>query len=108
MHRVLPVPGRLSRAAGSSQAQTKFIGPRFFVYDWRPWRCTHLTYGESARGNAQRRLASATATSPSAAPKVCPEGIAITDNAIIPLKERVVDEAYDPARKLLRMVTGKR
>ena len=28
--------------------------------------------------------------------KVCPEGITITDNAIIPLKERVVDRFYDP------------
>ena len=36
--------------------------------------------------------------------KVCPEGITITDNAIIPLKERVVDKHYDPLRKLLRVV----
>jgi succinate dehydrogenase / fumarate reductase, iron-sulfur subunit len=28
--------------------------------------------------------------------EVCPEGIHITDNAIIPLKERVVDARYDP------------
>jgi succinate dehydrogenase / fumarate reductase iron-sulfur subunit len=35
--------------------------------------------------------------------KVCPEGITITDNAIIPLKERVVDEFYDPLQKLLRV-----
>jgi succinate dehydrogenase / fumarate reductase iron-sulfur subunit len=35
--------------------------------------------------------------------KVCPENITITDNAIIPLKERVVDEAYDPLRQLLRL-----
>jgi succinate dehydrogenase / fumarate reductase, iron-sulfur subunit len=35
--------------------------------------------------------------------KVCPESITITDNAIIPLKERVVDEFYDPVRKLLRV-----
>jgi succinate dehydrogenase iron-sulfur subunit len=28
--------------------------------------------------------------------EVCPEGIKITDNAIIPLKERVVDRRYDP------------
>jgi succinate dehydrogenase / fumarate reductase iron-sulfur subunit len=28
--------------------------------------------------------------------KVCPEHITITDNAIIPLKERVVDRFYDP------------
>ena len=35
--------------------------------------------------------------------KVCPENIVITDNAIIPLKERVVDEFYDPLTKLFRM-----
>jgi succinate dehydrogenase / fumarate reductase iron-sulfur subunit len=38
--------------------------------------------------------------------EVCPEGIHITDNAIIPLKERVVDARYDPVlwlgRKLRR------
>ncbi len=33
---------------------------------------------------------------------VCPEGIHITDNAIIPLKERVVDRRYDPLVRLLR------
>jgi succinate dehydrogenase / fumarate reductase iron-sulfur subunit len=35
--------------------------------------------------------------------QVCPESIAITDNAIIPLKERVVDRFYDPLRRLLRV-----
>ena len=35
--------------------------------------------------------------------KVCPEGIHITDNGIIPLKERVVDEFYDPLQKLFRI-----
>jgi succinate dehydrogenase / fumarate reductase iron-sulfur subunit len=40
--------------------------------------------------------------------EVCPEDITITDNAIIPLKERVVDDHYDPVRKLLRLVTGKK
>ena len=39
---------------------------------------------------------------------VCPEHITITDNAIIPLKERVADEHYDPLRKLVRLVRGKR
>ena len=39
--------------------------------------------------------------------KVCPEGITITDNAIIPLKERVVDQAYDPLKKLIQLVTGR-
>jgi len=32
--------------------------------------------------------------------EVCPEHITITDNAIIPLKERVVDHFYDPLRWL--------
>ena len=40
--------------------------------------------------------------------KVCPEHITITDNAIIPLKERVVDQAYDPVAKLVRLVKGRK
>src|SRR5690348_4795970 len=40
--------------------------------------------------------------------KVCPENITITDNAIIPLKERVVDKHYDPLGKLVRLLRGKR
>jgi succinate dehydrogenase / fumarate reductase iron-sulfur subunit len=40
--------------------------------------------------------------------EVCPEDIHITDNAIIPLKERVVDEHYDPLRKVFRLLTGKK
>jgi succinate dehydrogenase / fumarate reductase iron-sulfur subunit len=38
--------------------------------------------------------------------EVCPEHIKITDNAIIPMKERVVDKRYDPlvwlGRKIFR------
>jgi succinate dehydrogenase / fumarate reductase iron-sulfur subunit len=37
---------------------------------------------------------------------VCPEHIRITDNAIIPLKERVADEYYDPLRMLWRKLRG--
>ncbi|HIA39759.1 MAG TPA: succinate dehydrogenase/fumarate reductase iron-sulfur subunit, partial [Candidatus Poseidoniales archaeon] len=39
---------------------------------------------------------------------VCPAGINITDNAIIPLKERVVDRYYDPIKMLWRKITGKK
>jgi succinate dehydrogenase / fumarate reductase, iron-sulfur subunit len=35
--------------------------------------------------------------------RVCPEHITITDNAIIPLKERVIDEFYDPLAKLVKL-----
>ena len=34
--------------------------------------------------------------------KVCPESITITDNAIIPLKERVVDQFFDPLAKIMK------
>ena len=38
--------------------------------------------------------------------EVCPEEIHITDNAIIPLKERVIDEFYDPITMLFRKISG--
>jgi succinate dehydrogenase / fumarate reductase, iron-sulfur subunit len=37
--------------------------------------------------------------------EVCPEHIKITDNAIIPLKERVADRYYDPVQALWRLFT---
>ena len=39
--------------------------------------------------------------------EVCPEHIHITDNAIIPLKERLVTTNYDPIAWALRRVRGK-
>jgi succinate dehydrogenase / fumarate reductase iron-sulfur subunit len=38
--------------------------------------------------------------------EVCPEDIHITDNAIIPLKERVVDQYYDPLVWIARKIRG--
>ena len=38
--------------------------------------------------------------------EVCPEDIHITDNAIIPLKERVADRYYDPVQWILRKIRG--
>jgi succinate dehydrogenase / fumarate reductase iron-sulfur subunit len=34
--------------------------------------------------------------------EVCPEHIKITDNALIPMKERVVSLRFDPLARLLR------
>ncbi|MEO6130678.1 MAG: succinate dehydrogenase/fumarate reductase iron-sulfur subunit [Saprospiraceae bacterium] len=39
---------------------------------------------------------------------VCPEDIHITDNAIIPLKERVVDRYYDPLHRFFRIFSRKK
>jgi succinate dehydrogenase / fumarate reductase iron-sulfur subunit len=38
---------------------------------------------------------------------VCPAGITITDNAIIPLKERVVDGFYDPVPRLVHALRSR-
>ncbi|MGH7910906.1 MAG: succinate dehydrogenase/fumarate reductase iron-sulfur subunit, partial [Candidatus Dormibacteraceae bacterium] len=40
--------------------------------------------------------------------EVCPEHIHITDNAIIPLKERTADLYFDPLRWAGRKLTGKK
>ncbi len=39
--------------------------------------------------------------------EVCPEHITITDNAIIPLKERIAGERFDPIGMIWKKVTGK-
>jgi succinate dehydrogenase / fumarate reductase iron-sulfur subunit len=78
----------------------KFIGPRFLVYVARS-RCTRSTSATVSR-ELKRRTASGSATS--RVLRVCPEHITITDNAIIPLKERVVDRFYDPLSRLLRLL----
>ena len=39
--------------------------------------------------------------------ELCPEHIHITDNAIIPLKERVADDYFDPVRAVIRRLTKK-
>ena len=39
---------------------------------------------------------------------VCPENISITDNGIIPLKERVVDRYYDPILWVYHKIFGKK
>ena len=40
--------------------------------------------------------------------EVCPEEIQITDDAIIPLKERVVDRFYDPVMMVFNKIFSKK
>jgi succinate dehydrogenase / fumarate reductase iron-sulfur subunit len=40
--------------------------------------------------------------------EVCPEGIHITDNAIIPLKERIVDRRFDFVRRFVNWILGRK
>jgi succinate dehydrogenase / fumarate reductase iron-sulfur subunit len=82
----------------------EFIGPAFLVraaaYEMNPLdtadRTTYLR-GEGGIGYCNITKCCT---------EVCPESITITDNAIIPLKERVADRYYDPFRMLWRLVTG--
>lgn len=83
----------------------EFIGPRFLVYtaalEMHPLdtedRTTEL---KDAFGIGYCNITKCCT-------KVCPEHITITDNAIIPLKERVVDKHYDPIGKLVGLFRKK-
>jgi succinate dehydrogenase / fumarate reductase iron-sulfur subunit len=84
----------------------EFIGPRFLV---------HVAALEMHPLDTADRLAELKESNgvglcniTKCCTKVCPEGITITDNAIIPLKERVVDEFYDPLIRVLRLLGSRR
>ena len=82
----------------------EFIGPRFFVYAANLEMNPLDTEDRVPELKDQHSIGYCNITK--CCTKVCPEHIHITDNAIIPLKERVVDRFYDPVSRLLRMVTG--
>ncbi len=87
------------------QAVQEFGGPRFFV------RVAglemHPLDEENRLGLLKNELGLGYCNITKCCTEVCPEDIAITDNAIIPLKERVVDEFYDPVKKLFRILFSK-
>ncbi len=84
----------------------EFAGPRFFVrnqwLEMHPMdeenRLEYLKEGEGGIGYCNITKCCT---------EVCPVGIKITDNSIIPLKERVADEYYDPAKWLMRKIRGR-
>ncbi len=82
----------------------KFAGPRHFVY------AANMEMNPIDTGDrvAQLRdeLGIGYCNITKCCTNVCPENITITDNAIIPLKERVVDRSYDPLAKLIAKVRG--
>ena len=84
----------------------EFGGPRFFV------RTAGLEMHPLDEGNRlellKDELGLGYCNITKCCTEVCPESITITDNAIIPLKERVVDQFYDPLTKLLRIVSPKK
>jgi succinate dehydrogenase iron-sulfur subunit len=83
------------------QLYDRFIGPRFLVYaaalEMHP-----LDIGDRIEA-LRREHGIGFCNITKCCTKVCPEHITITDNAIIPLKERVVDQFYDPLRRLVKL-----
>jgi len=87
------------------EIQSPFMGPRFLVrvaaLEMHPLdradRLEHLR-GEGGIGYCNITKCCT---------DVCPEHIKITDNAIIPLKERVADESFDPLQIAWRRLTGR-
>jgi succinate dehydrogenase / fumarate reductase iron-sulfur subunit len=82
-----------------------FAGPRYFIraaeLDMHP-----LDDREDRKEYAQASMGMGYCNITKCCTEVCPEHIKITDNAIIPMKERVVDRRYDPlvwlGRKIFR------
>ncbi len=86
------------------QKHDSFIGPRFLTFvaalEMHPLDTLDRTAElKEADGIGYCNITKCCTT-------VCPEDIQITDNAIIPLKERVADRYYDPLKALVRLVRG--
>ncbi len=79
---------------------SEFIGPRFLIYtaqlEMNP------IDSDNRIGDLKKTQGIGLCNITKCCTKVCPESIHITDNAIIPLKERVVDQFFDPIARLFR------
>ena len=82
----------------------KYAGPRMFIRYMELE--SHPLDTNDRRELLRKRMGLGLCNITKCCTEVCPESIKITDNAIIPLKERVIDSSYDPVawlgRKILR------
>jgi len=85
-------------------ARARFVGPRFMI------RLASLEMHPLDAADripaVREEFGSGLCNITRCCTEVCPESIGITDNAIIPLKERVVDRYYDPLRIVARALFG--
>ncbi len=88
------------------ELQNEFIGPRFLV------RSASLEMHPLDVADRSEQLVKEQGVGlcniTKCCTEVCPEEITITDNAIIPLKERMVDKYYDPLKWLWRKLFRKK
>jgi succinate dehydrogenase / fumarate reductase iron-sulfur subunit len=86
--------------------QSEFAGPRFMI---RAAGLEMNPLDEADRVPEIRdELGSGMCNITRCCTEVCPEHINITDNGIIPLKERVVDRYYDPLKLIGRAIMGRK
>jgi succinate dehydrogenase / fumarate reductase iron-sulfur subunit len=87
------------------EKHAEFIGPRFLVYaaalEMNPLDT------EDRISDLRNEFGIGFCNITKCCTKICPESITITDNAIIPLKERVVDEFYDPVKRFVKLFRKK-
>ena len=80
----------------------EFVGPRYFVY--AAALEMHPLDTEDRVADLKKKHNIGYCNITTCCRQVCPESITITENAIIPLKERVVDQFYDPLKQLLHIL----
>ncbi len=85
--------------------KTAFAGPRFFARTAELEM--HPLDTNDRRELLQKEQGLGKCNITKCCTEVCPEHIRITDNAIIPLKERVVDARYDPVAWLGRKIMNR-
>ena len=88
------------------QLHEEFIGPRFLVYVAALEM--HPLDVEDRLQDLKKSDGIGYCNITKCCTHVCPEDITITDNAIIPLKERVADRFYDPVKMLFRKFRSKK
>jgi succinate dehydrogenase / fumarate reductase, iron-sulfur subunit len=84
------------------QKYDEFIGPRFLVYVAALEM--HPLDTEDRVSDLKRKHNIGYCNITTCCRRVCPEFITITENAIIPLKERVVDRFFDPLKQLFHIL----
>jgi len=88
------------------EREDKFVGPRFMIrlasLDMHPLDTVdRIPQVKDEYGSGMCNITRCCT-------EVCPEHINITDNGIIPMKERVVDRYYDPLVMLYKKLFGKK
>ncbi len=84
----------------------EFAGPRFFIYT-AALEMHPLDSENDRLTDLRERDGLGYCNITKCCTDVCPEHITITDNGIIPLKERVVDDHWDPLTGLVNLVFGR-